>query len=318
MPSCPLTFLWCAQNGVSNERAALRLHPNVQSVCVHLPGVHLEPGVVVKEAIPVPGLLDIGRYPTGDDDESHAIAADRRAAGLDSQVDPDVMPRKYRKLLVNTVNALDALCGPQARSSAFAARARAEGRAVLAAAGIDVAGDDAAQLQRECSVAPQAVAGLPAAGSSSWRSLARRTGARKPTGSTVRSRCSAGCIGCRRRSTSFCNASHARPLRAIGAGSSGRAGTGAADEPVLETVGVVNDAGRDRVPVEPGGVLPHELANLSAGQLADRAGNDLLSAGPKRIAVWVVLLEQYVLDTDPVAQHEAARILDRAEIEVAA
>ena len=53
----------CAQNGVANERAALRLFANVYGMCVMCPTGHLEPGVVEAYSSPVTGLLDIGRYP---------------------------------------------------------------------------------------------------------------------------------------------------------------------------------------------------------------------------------------------------------------
>ena len=36
----------CMQNGVENERRALRLFPNVYGICVMLPADHLAPGVV--------------------------------------------------------------------------------------------------------------------------------------------------------------------------------------------------------------------------------------------------------------------------------
>ena len=61
----PGTAVVCVQNGVANERAALRLFENVYGVCVMFPTTHLTPGVVVANSAPVPGILDIGRYPTG-------------------------------------------------------------------------------------------------------------------------------------------------------------------------------------------------------------------------------------------------------------
>lgn len=164
----------CAQNGVGNEREALRRHQNVYAMCVHLPGVHLRPGIVIQSSTPVPGLMDVGRYPHGLDAQALALSADLRAASFDSETDPLVMRRKYRKLLVNLVNALDALCGKKARESPLAAQARAEGAACLTAARIDVA--PAISSSRAITVTPQPVAGHAEAGSSSWQSLARGTG----------------------------------------------------------------------------------------------------------------------------------------------
>ena len=51
----------CAQNGVANEDAALRIAPAVHGICVNLPATHLEPGVVTGEGAPVAGVLTIGR-----------------------------------------------------------------------------------------------------------------------------------------------------------------------------------------------------------------------------------------------------------------
>src|SRR3954471_18842375 len=59
-PTVPVV---CAQNGVANERAALRHFANVYAMCVMCPAMHLEPGVVQAYSSPVSGLLDLGRYP---------------------------------------------------------------------------------------------------------------------------------------------------------------------------------------------------------------------------------------------------------------
>src|SRR5262249_7027119 len=55
----------CAQNGVANERAALRRFARVQGVVVMCPAGHLEPGVVEANSTPITGLLDVGRVPNG-------------------------------------------------------------------------------------------------------------------------------------------------------------------------------------------------------------------------------------------------------------
>jgi len=57
----------CAQNGVENERMALRRFRNVYAMLVFLPATHLVPGVVQAHAMPVSGVLDAGRYPAGVD-----------------------------------------------------------------------------------------------------------------------------------------------------------------------------------------------------------------------------------------------------------
>ena len=69
------TAIVCLQNGIANEPAALRTFPNVYGVSVACPTSHLQPGVVQAWSTPVTGLLDIGRYPTGSDEVSEAVAA---------------------------------------------------------------------------------------------------------------------------------------------------------------------------------------------------------------------------------------------------
>ena len=74
----------CMQNGVDNERQALRLFPNVYGVCVMLPADHLAPGVVRVWTAPSSGLLDVGRYPHGLDDVCIELAATLEAATFGS------------------------------------------------------------------------------------------------------------------------------------------------------------------------------------------------------------------------------------------
>ncbi|MEU0332772.1 2-dehydropantoate 2-reductase N-terminal domain-containing protein [Streptomyces sp. NPDC006193] len=169
----------CAQNGVENERLALRLFRRVYGVCVVLPAVFLRPGAVTAACGPYTGVLVIGRYPGGADDTARAVAADLEDSVFRAPVVPDVMRFKYAKLLGNLTQTVEALCGPvEAGSDAaeLAGRARAEGLAVLKAAGIDVA--DAAELAalREGAVEPRDVPDGDRALGSAWQSLARGAG----------------------------------------------------------------------------------------------------------------------------------------------
>jgi 2-dehydropantoate 2-reductase len=166
----------CLQNGVANEQAALRRFANVYGICVMLPGSHLEPGLVVAHSAPVPGILDVGRFPDGVDDTAAAVAAGLREAGFDSVARPDVMRMKYRKLLTNLGNALDALCGRVDGLEEAERLLLAEGEAVLRAAGIAFATEAQDAERRRDIMTLRPVEGAPRGGGSSWQSLARHTG----------------------------------------------------------------------------------------------------------------------------------------------
>jgi 2-dehydropantoate 2-reductase len=166
----------CLQNGVANERAALRLFPNVYGVCVMCPAGYLEPGVVQAHASPVAAILDIGRYPNGTDDVALAIAAAFERASLVSNARPDVMRWKYAKLLMNLLNAVDALFPPSDVTKRIVELARSEGEAALRAAGIDFASKDEDAARRGDILQHRAIPGRGRPGSSSWQSLARGTG----------------------------------------------------------------------------------------------------------------------------------------------
>jgi 2-dehydropantoate 2-reductase len=126
----------CAQNGVANEPAALRRFANTYGITVMLPSQHLVPGVVLQACHPVPGILDIGRFPDGTDDETDRIADDLRSAAFESVPRPDIMAWKYRKLVTNAVGDVAAVLPDEADELKPLVRAEAE--AVLAAAGIRV------------------------------------------------------------------------------------------------------------------------------------------------------------------------------------
>lgn len=172
-PGLPVVTL---QNGVANERMALRLFDEVYPVCVMFPTSHLEPGVVVAHSSPTPGILDVGRYPSGVDGRAEAIAASFRRAGFRSQARPDIMRWKYTKLLMNLGNAVEAVCPPSDERQEIVAKLREEAREVLRAVGAGFASEEENKAFRGDSISVKPIAGQPRTGSSSWQSLARGTG----------------------------------------------------------------------------------------------------------------------------------------------
>ncbi len=166
----------CAQNGVESERMALRTSGDVYGVCVMCPAAHLQPGVVQAYSLPSPGILDVGRYPSGSDTLAEALAATFRAATFHAEARGDIMRWKYTKLLMNLGNAAEALSGPSARASEIARLARAEGIAALHAAGIAFVSDEAFVERRGDLIRPRDIGDGPRPGGSSWQSLERSTG----------------------------------------------------------------------------------------------------------------------------------------------
>ncbi|HEY7947584.1 MAG TPA: 2-dehydropantoate 2-reductase N-terminal domain-containing protein [Acidimicrobiales bacterium] len=166
----------CAQNGVESERMAARTHDRVYGICVMCPAAHLRPGVVQAFSVPVPGLFDVGRYPDGSDAMAVALAGAMRGATFHAEARDDIMRWKYSKLLMNLGNAAEALCGPSARVSELARRARREGIAALGAAGIAFVSDEDFAARRGDLIRPQSIGSGPRPGGSSWQSLERRTG----------------------------------------------------------------------------------------------------------------------------------------------
>lgn len=166
----------CAQNGVANERMALRRFERVYGMCVWLPASHLEPGTVTAYGSPMSGMLQVGPYPRGTDDLSEQLAADLRKSSFAGSAVPDVMRWKYAKLLGNLGNACEALCGHAPGREPIVERARAEGRTVLDAAGIAYASPEEESDRRGDQVRIQPVDGVQRSGGSSWQSLARGSG----------------------------------------------------------------------------------------------------------------------------------------------
>jgi 2-dehydropantoate 2-reductase len=168
----------CLQNGVENERVALRRFRDVYGAVVMAPTAHLRPGAVEAYGARASGMIDLGRYPAGSDDLIAQVAAALSESQFRSRVCPDVMRLKYAKLILNLGNAVGALCAPDDRVGELRDRVTAEGRAALDAAGIDHHDDGVDDLAgRWAEIGVSDIAGRERAGSSTWQSLARGTGA---------------------------------------------------------------------------------------------------------------------------------------------
>lgn len=165
----------CTQNGVANERMALRRFGNVYAMVVMLPAMHMVPGVVEQNSSPVPGVLDAGRYPSGSDATVGAICSDLRDAGFSAESDAAIMRQKYTKLLMNLGNAFQVICGNEADGREIVRAARQEALACYRAAGISFASDDEFRKRRGDLITIKPGDGRPR-GSSSWQSAMRGTG----------------------------------------------------------------------------------------------------------------------------------------------
>jgi 2-dehydropantoate 2-reductase len=167
----------CAQNGVENERMALRRFANVYGMLVILPANYLEAGAVDTTSWPVSGLLDIGRYPAGTDATAEVVAADLTKAGFISSALPDVMRFKYTKLRENTLNAIHALLPPDAEADDILKMLRDETTACFEAAGIEFA--ETAEMMGRAAGMSASVGGVGRGGwrgSSTWQGMMRGTG----------------------------------------------------------------------------------------------------------------------------------------------
>jgi 2-dehydropantoate 2-reductase len=168
--------LICTQNGVANERMALRRFENVYAMVVMLPATHLEPGVVQQNSAQIPGILDAGRYPQGTDPTIEAVCADLREADFSAQPDPKVMRQKYTKLLLNLGNAFQAICGHEADGRDLLRGAREEALACYRSAAIDFATDEEFRHRRGNLIQIKPIGEGRRHGGSSWQSQTRGTG----------------------------------------------------------------------------------------------------------------------------------------------
>jgi 2-dehydropantoate 2-reductase len=168
-----------AQNGVANERTLARWFAQVHGMCVMMPTEHLEPGVVVAHSVAATGILDLGGYPGGTDQVDGELATALCASRFECEARPDIMRWKYRKLLNNLGNAVQALCGSKMAGEDVQRcldLLAAEAAAAFAAAGIDPITEEEDDARRADHVQLRPVGDSPRSGGSTWQSLTRGVG----------------------------------------------------------------------------------------------------------------------------------------------
>jgi 2-dehydropantoate 2-reductase len=171
-----------ALNGVESERIASRYFVRVFAMCVWLPGVHLTPGEVLVRIAPSSGTFIVGRYaarPSESDRELlRVLEADWTLSSFRIHLADDVMRWKYRKLLSNLGNALQALVGPDAAElRGLHERLETEATRVFEAAGISWPSIAEEEAWRGDAFDIRDVPGIEGdLGGSSWQSVRRGTG----------------------------------------------------------------------------------------------------------------------------------------------
>ncbi len=122
-------------------------------------------GCRLRRGHPLTGILHLGRYPHGTDGTARLIAADLEKSRFEAPVVPDVARWQYAKLLSNLGNALEAVVEVLDVEAhlAFYARVRAEGVAVLDAAGIDCASAEEEKALRGDKIRLVEIDGVPPA-----------------------------------------------------------------------------------------------------------------------------------------------------------
>jgi 2-dehydropantoate 2-reductase len=174
LQTSPEVTLVSGQNGVANEETLQRTRSHVLGMVVMMPSSHLEPGVVIQASSDVPGLLDLGCFPSGTDERAERVASGLRLGGFESVVRPDIMAWKYRKLIMSVGNAAQAACPDDDDRERLTELARDEAESVVVAAGIAMISDETDQARRGGLLDTRSMRSR--GGGSTWQSLRRRTG----------------------------------------------------------------------------------------------------------------------------------------------
>ncbi len=167
--------LFCMQNGVENERLALRVFPNVHAINVMMPAEYMQADEAICFGRPNMGVFDIGRFPGGCDAADEALAEALTEARIKSFATETVMENKYGKLIVNLGNIVEALLGRGVQSPIPAAL-RAEGMEVLERSGVLMQDMGAGDPRRGTLLSIEPVAGVDRLGNSTTQSLLKGAG----------------------------------------------------------------------------------------------------------------------------------------------
>ena len=166
----------CCQNSITNEPAAVRYFRRVYGVLIVVPGIFLEPGVVINNSLGNAGFIEVGQFPTGADQLSHDVADALRAASYAAYVNLNVMAAKGAKMFSNLGNALGAITDGHGDQTKFMTEVRREAELCFQSAGVPYEPpevfEERAREQHRQSALPPGVRNL----GSSWQSLQRGLG----------------------------------------------------------------------------------------------------------------------------------------------
>ncbi len=155
------------QNGMANERAALRFFAHVIGGVIWIPATYVVPGEVVNHAEAAPAVIHLGRFPGGVDETTGDVAEEMRRGGFILRTVERIADYKAAKLRGNLFNTLDALYPDSPARDAAMRTLQAEADAVFRAAGIVPAELDLGGFREGT------IAGHPRAGASTRQSLTR-------------------------------------------------------------------------------------------------------------------------------------------------
>ena len=171
--------IFCCQNSIWNEPLATRIFDKVYGVMLTVPGIFLQPGIVINPITGNAGFIEVGLYPRGSDRLTRKVSEALKKAGFAGGVNEWVMKAKAAKCLGNLANALGAITDGRGSGEEFIDEARKEAMAVWREAGIEWEDRESfrkrTQSSRGVNKMPEGYIDQRNLGSS-WQSLMRGTG----------------------------------------------------------------------------------------------------------------------------------------------